>query len=503
MHTVLLADNFSFDEPGYFGRAFANRSLLKAIFLCKSIDRVLMIADRNSLEVLELPPALREKLILIRSLEELNNAFKRFDIHAILCSDFTARYPNWIEFRNQKKLRCPVFGFTHSLSYQRFTASLYQILAAGPAEGDAVLCTSSCAMQALKNLFEEVGRTTRFEAAPPALLHFPLAYEAKTLQTPARDATPFRVLYLGRLDWQTKADILALEFLIKNLPPDHAIRFTVAGAVDNEAYKKLLLHYLQPLGVELCFSVSEKEKEELYSRSHIFFSPSDNYQETFGLTILEAKHYGCVPVVTDFDGYRDIIENGKDGFLLRTVAASIPGSLFILQNIVDEKTYHGWWAAGVAFDPRAAAQAIYSLSKDINKWQDMSNAAIQSVSGFSLEAASARFADVIEKQSHLNCCNSGKSNYPFRWNFSELFDKHPGEFWKGQSVTLTTEGERYLQEPHSLPQFMLLSETIKTGDIREFLFLIKRGHDIQECIRRGIEPVVMSLSMKNGLISFG
>lgn len=508
MKAVFLGDSFSLDETGCFGRASANRCLFMSILWSEEIRYVLTTLEESAFRTLHLPDELRQKLIPLRLLKDVIEAFERFNVEAIICSDFVANYANWIHFRNLRNLKIPVFSFTHSLSYQRFASSIYQILTAGACPADAILCTSAAAMDVMQKLFCKIKDTLNFQASTPALIPFPLAHDGGETGQIKKNCSSFQVLYLGRLDWQTKADLLVLRSIIKALPPDHRMRFIIAGAADNRAYLELLYQHLTPLGVEIRPSVSEEEKRQLYIKSHVLFSPSDNYQETFGLTLLEAKHYGCVPVVADFDGYRSLVDDGRDGFLLRTVAAPIPTVLASAQAVVSEATYHGWWAAGVSIDPLHTARLLYSLSRDPRRWEEMSRAARQSASQYTLSATARRFVHLIDDARDnleimdLPSADHGqKLPYPYQWDFSEIFNSYPCEFWQDQEVILTESGEEFLRRPYLLPQLMLLSGLVDTGEIRKFLFLLKRGYGIRDILERDVAPVVMSLCLKNGLIS--
>jgi hypothetical protein len=64
---------------------------------------------------------------------------------------------------------------------------------------------------------------------------------------------------------------------------------------------------------------SADDKHLLYSGVDIFISPSDNIQETFGLAVAEALAYGLPAVVSDWDGYRDLVTDGETGFLVRSL----------------------------------------------------------------------------------------------------------------------------------------------------------------------------------------
>ena len=54
---------------------------------------------------------------------------------------------------------------------------------------------------------------------------------------------------------------------------------------------------------------------EYYNKSKIFLMTS--IWEGLPMTLIEAQHYGCVPIVYDnFDALKDIIINGKTGFII-------------------------------------------------------------------------------------------------------------------------------------------------------------------------------------------
>ena len=61
----------------------------------------------------------------------------------------------------------------------------------------------------------------------------------------------------------------------------------------------------------------------IWSVADLFLSLSDNVQETFGLTPVEAMAAGLPVVVSDWNGYRSNIRDGVDGFLVRTLGGPI------------------------------------------------------------------------------------------------------------------------------------------------------------------------------------
>jgi hypothetical protein len=57
-----------------------------------------------------------------------------------------------------------------------------------------------------------------------------------------------------------------------------------------------------------------------WAASDVFISLSDNIQETFGLTPIEAMAAGLPVVVSDWNGYKDTVRHGVDGFRIPTYA---------------------------------------------------------------------------------------------------------------------------------------------------------------------------------------
>ena len=64
----------------------------------------------------------------------------------------------------------------------------------------------------------------------------------------------------------------------------------------------------------------QQNKFDIFSIGDIFFSLTDNIQETFGLTPLEAMASEMPVVVSDWDGYRETVRDGIDGFRVKTTS---------------------------------------------------------------------------------------------------------------------------------------------------------------------------------------
>lgn len=65
---------------------------------------------------------------------------------------------------------------------------------------------------------------------------------------------------------------------------------------------------------------AQKDVHWFYERAHLVvnLSHTDRWVETFGMTILEAMHYGIPTIVPPIGGPVELVENGKNGYLINS-----------------------------------------------------------------------------------------------------------------------------------------------------------------------------------------
>ncbi|HET7882366.1 MAG TPA: glycosyltransferase family 4 protein, partial [Acetobacteraceae bacterium] len=80
-------------------------------------------------------------------------------------------------------------------------------------------------------------------------------------------------------------------------------------------------------------------RRESWAAADLFISLSDNVQETFGLAPIEAMAAGLPVVVTDWDGYKDTVRDGVDGFRIPTWMLGLDGEPFTRKYEVGLETY--------------------------------------------------------------------------------------------------------------------------------------------------------------------
>lgn len=125
-----------------------------------------------------------------------------------------------------------------------------------------------------------------------------------------KNSTRINILYMGRISKHKGVAVLVKAF--KSIEDTNAV-LHIAGTGEELEYIKQLAK--EDKKIVFHGFVKGVQKRELLSQSHILVAPSTWY-ETFGITIIEAFEYGCIPVVSDIGAYSELITTGKNGFLL-------------------------------------------------------------------------------------------------------------------------------------------------------------------------------------------
>jgi len=180
-------------------------------------------------------------------------------------------------------------------------------------------------------------------------------------------------LYMGRLSFHAKAHPLAmyqaLEAAARTLPDGLKVVLVECGWHANEFIRKAYADAAQvacpAVRVVTLDGRKVEERQTAWAAADLFCSLSDNIQETFGIVPIEAMATGLPVVVSDWDGYKDTVRDGVDGFRVPTLmpAAGL-GSDLALRHALEIDTYDmycGHTCSLVAVDVDATAQAFSRL----------------------------------------------------------------------------------------------------------------------------------------------
>ena len=239
--------------------------------------------------------------------------------------------------RKLQRYDAPVCGMIHSINSERVVFAILQQYFAGLCEADLLFCSSRAGMRTIEVYIEEVGRMLPANTAyRPRRVLVPLGVTIPPLEPEHRINLRQRLnigaevtitLFFGRLSQMSKGDLGPLLIALSNLlSREVRTHLLIAGDDTQTNEARRLTALANELGCIQNLTIwpnpSAKDKHMLYSGADIFVSPSDNIQETFGLTVAEALSYGLPAVVSDWDGYRDLVSDGETGFLVPSLFPS-------------------------------------------------------------------------------------------------------------------------------------------------------------------------------------
>ncbi len=286
-------------------------------------------------------------------------------------------------------------GLAHALSGMETGELLEQYCLSPSEETDAIVCPSRAARSAISTFWDMYSDYLRMRFGanyhcPVQLPIIPLGIDIDKFADLGRTDkradqrkklglgdTDIVLLWVGRLSHVLKAHPLAMFQAAER-----------AAALTGASIHLVMMGYFVPKDAEVQFQqlatdvcVKAKVKfiasndplypDGLWAAGDIFLSLIDNMQESFGLTPIEAMAAGLPRVISDWDGYRDSVQHGEDGFLIKTRQPP-PGMGKELATLLlsGKEVYGGYLAKtalSVAIDVDMAAQAIKLLIEDKDK----------------------------------------------------------------------------------------------------------------------------------------
>jgi starch synthase len=267
-------------------------------------------------------------------------------------------------------------GLVHTMSGERIARAVGDLCYA-PTDGtDALICPSASIRDAVRSLWElqadfihhRFGGTFACPVLTPVIplgidsekfVYLSAAAKRKSQRAALEVAEDeIVILFVGRLSFATKAHPLPLF-----LAADHAarisgrkVRLAMYGYFkprDMEPYfRELAADFGRSLRIDFVTNDDARFPDGLWAAADIFTSLSDNVQESFGLTPIEAMACGLPVVVTDWDGYREGVSNGSEGFLVPTMTPPTTTGLDIARDYYNQENY------GVALSGAAQSTAV-------------------------------------------------------------------------------------------------------------------------------------------------
>lgn len=335
-----------YEKGGALGRIEANQSFIRAFLRADPFDAYHFFLPHPD-DVAYLEERLQEEFpalwgggrFSVRLHREAARAFSERDYYCLHLSDPFSRYCDAMILRNAMSRRIfPITAPTHSLSYAEYGLEFLRHIWPGTTPRDAVVATSGAGVRVVENYYASLSAAYGMKNAP-AVRRIPLGVEPDLLPAPEEKAALARnaherlnlggeliFLVFARISYQSKMDLLPILRAFKRaeglgLAPG-SFRLVLAGWLDeNDNFGSDVQKLAGNLGIK-CTLVARPDnaaRKSLYAAADVFLSPSDNLQETFGLTMLEAAVSGLPIIASDFDGYKDLVEHGVSGILVPTL----------------------------------------------------------------------------------------------------------------------------------------------------------------------------------------
>ena len=290
--------------------------------------------------------------------------------------------------------RYSLCGVTHTICSEVITRVFQELLLSPLQSWDAIICTSRSVRAAIDAYLEgwQEYYQVRFGIRPQLSIQLPIIplgvdcarYERGATWEQRRTTLRQRlgivkedvvILFFGRLSFHGKAHPVpqcrAVERVAgrvrQTLHLVHVGRFY--DAATERAYTEAARGFCANARVHFVDGADSLACDQAWAAADIFLSLSDNIQESFGLTVIEAMAAGLPVVVSDWDGYRETVVSGETGYRIRTVTPSPGNTLELGRRFhlgqLDYEGYIGHAAMVTAVDVEACAAALQRLIDDV------------------------------------------------------------------------------------------------------------------------------------------
>lgn len=341
-----------------------------------------------------------------------------------------------------------LFGVTHTLSSAGAMDQVARLVLPPFQPWDALICTSHAALVAVGRLQDEMrgwmrehAGATRFNPIRTPVI--PLGVDMPTfVSTPADRATAraslaleaddVAFLFAGRLTFHAKANPVpfyqAVEAACRHI--GRALVVIEAGVYPNDAICRAFEQARTALAPSARFvHVDGRDATQYRAAWHasdVFVTLSDNIQETFGLTPLEAMAAGLPVLVTDWNGYKDTVRDGIDGYRIPTwLPPAGSGNVLALrhaQGVDSYDRYIGRASLATAADPLVLAERMIALAIDPALRRQLGEAARRRAREFDWPVILDRYVEMVDELNALRCAATPRASaWPLRPDPFELF----------------------------------------------------------------------------------
>ena len=299
--------------------------------------------------------------------------------------------------------RYSICGLTHTISSAGPLDAIAGLLTSPVEPWDALICTSRAVHHSVANQLELSFRYLKERLGPVTppqirLETIPLGVNSEDFARSDAHRAHWRgklgipaealvVLYVGRFSPHAKMNPIPMAMALEKAAQRsrREIHWVLSGWAHNASLQAVMegvpAQFAPSIRAHFLDGRDPAVRFPIWSAGDVFFSLSDNIQETFGLTPVEAMAAGLPCVISDWDGYRDTVRHGIDGFRIPTFAPrpGLGGDLAVQFGNGWETydQYIGRASQFISVDIEAAADALLTLFQNGELRASMGAAALE------------------------------------------------------------------------------------------------------------------------------
>ncbi len=327
------------EQAGYNGLRVANAAFLDALIRYSDFDAIHIFSPSGAIDYLKnyWRSAYESKRVQFFPVHDLAYCLQQTE-YAV----FHTGEP-WIDrLADMRQMYAiapfPITGRAHSLNQDIGLKQLQNVVLADHYPWDSILCSSQASRTVFEKMFQAVELQHQNKLQWQGRLDIlPLGVESLSLpdKTTARERlgiSPdcFLMLSLGRFSASDKMDLHPLLLALREMVFAADVPLCLYLAGDGEPldpYVQSLLSTSCELliddSVRFDLEVDEQKKQLLLAAADVFISVADSYQESFGITPVEAMMAELPVVLSDWNGYQELISDGVEGFKIPTVSGGV------------------------------------------------------------------------------------------------------------------------------------------------------------------------------------
>lgn len=440
----------------------------------------------------------------------------------------------WIRQHRQSGLFA-LSGVTHTLCSKEAIESMRRLVIDPFLPFDRLICTSRCTQQTVKAVTTDYANylRDRFGGRPRNLT--PLEVVPLGVNTSKfRPASPCEkntarsnykiqddeicALFVGRLSHHAKANPFPMYRSLANAVRDSGkkVHLLLAGWSANktigDAFRDGAKRFAPNLRCTFVDGMDPTHRRQVWHAADFLISLVDNIQETFGLVVVEAMASGIPVVVSDWNGYRDLVSPDETGFVARTYEFRESDPNLTLRLLTDEINYDqflGLASQQVIVDVADATKAIVKLVGNADLRREMgAKARARALQHFDWQHVISQYEGIWQaqiKECHAWPATKRDTSYPTPSAYPPLdhaFASYPTTWLQGtETVAAVKSGNVEELLTHGLTSHSISSYGMDKKTINSLLHVSEHGCEVSLLYDR-LEKNGVAEEMKKRIVAW-